>query len=77
MVQELSGSAACRNLPGSGVEPVSPALVGGLFTTEPPGEAFSLLLYSLSFTFHAVTSTSIFFLITSKSLSPTLLFFSL
>ena len=60
-VQELSGSAACGNLPGSGIEPVSPALVGGLFTTEPPGEAFSLLLYSLSFTFPAVTSTSIFF----------------
>ena len=48
-------------LPGSGIEPISPALVGGLFTTEPPGEALSLLSDSLSFTFHAVTSTSVFF----------------
>ena len=24
------------DLPGSGIEPTSPALVGGLFTTEPP-----------------------------------------
>ena len=26
------------DLPGAGVEPVSPALVGGLFTIEAPGE---------------------------------------
>ena len=26
------------DLPGPGVEPASPALVGGLFTTEPPGK---------------------------------------
>ena len=25
-------------LPGPGVEPVSPALAGGFFTTEPPGK---------------------------------------
>ena len=27
-----------RDLPKSGVEPVSPALAGRLFTTEPPGK---------------------------------------
>ena len=26
------------NLPDPGMEPVSPALAGGLFTTEPPGK---------------------------------------
>ena len=26
------------DLPGSGMEPVSPALTGGFFTTEPPGK---------------------------------------
>ena len=26
-----------RDLPGLGIEPVSPALAGGFFTTEPPG----------------------------------------
>ena len=26
------------DLPGSGIEPLSPALAGGFFTTEPPGE---------------------------------------
>ena len=25
------------DLPGSGIEPMSPALTGGFFTTEPPG----------------------------------------
>ena len=25
-------------LPGSGIEPVSPALAGGFFATEPPGK---------------------------------------
>ena len=25
------------DLPGSGIEPASPALAGGFFTTEPPG----------------------------------------
>ena len=26
------------NLPGAGIEPVSPALAGGFLTTEPPGK---------------------------------------
>ena len=32
------------DLPGSGVEPVSPALAGGLLTTEPPGKPRSSIL---------------------------------
>ena len=27
-------------LPGPGIEPMSPALAGGFFTTEPPGKPF-------------------------------------
>ena len=30
------------NLPGPGIEPMSPALVGGFFTTEPPGKPYNL-----------------------------------
>ena len=30
-----------RNLPDPGIEPASPALAGGFFTTEPPGEPMS------------------------------------
>ena len=40
------------DLPGSGVELVSPALAGGFFTTEPPGkpssELFEMNFLSLS-----------------------------
>ena len=39
------------DLPGSGTEPVSPALAGGFFTTEPPGNPgvnFCWLLYLLT-----------------------------
>ena len=32
------------DLPGSGMEPVSPALEGGFFTTEPPGKPFQMSL---------------------------------
>ena len=31
------------DLPGSGMEPTSPALAGGFFTTEPPGKPPCLL----------------------------------
>ena len=31
------------DLPGSGIEPTSPALAGGFFTTEPPGEPRSIV----------------------------------
>ena len=40
-----------RDLPGSGIEPVSSALPGGFFTTEPPGNPwvnFCWLLYLLT-----------------------------
>ena len=32
-----------RNLPGPGIEPMSPALAGRFFTTEPPGKPQRLL----------------------------------
>ena len=34
-----------RDLPGSGIEPMSPALAGKFFTTVPPGKLS--LIYSL------------------------------
>ena len=33
------GSCGTWDLPGPGIEPVSPELTGGFFTAEPPGEA--------------------------------------
>ena len=40
MVHGLSCSMACRILlPRPGIEPVSPALAGGLLTTGPPGKS--------------------------------------
>ena len=36
------------DLPGPGIEPVSPALVGRFFTTEPPGKPEIKLLKYLS-----------------------------
>ena len=38
VVHRLSCSAVCEILPGPGIEPVCPALAGGLFTTQPPGK---------------------------------------
>ena len=32
-----------EDLPDPGIEPTSPALAGGFFTTEPPGKPFSNL----------------------------------
>ena len=32
------------DLPGSGIEPMSPVLTGGFFTTEPPGKPLDLYL---------------------------------
>ena len=34
-----------RDLPGPGVEPVSPALAGGFFTTEPPGMPPGMIIF--------------------------------
>ena len=36
MAHGLSCYAACGNLPGPGLEPMSPALAGGFLTTAPP-----------------------------------------
>ena len=36
------------DLPDPGIEPVSPALADGFFTTEPPGKPFFTLLLLLS-----------------------------
>ena len=35
------------NLPDPGIEPVSPALTGGFFTTEPPGKPLALSMSQL------------------------------
>ena len=35
------------DLPGPGLEPVSPALAGGLLTTAPPGKPQNFLLHVL------------------------------
>ena len=56
VVQGLSCSAEMWDLPGPGIEPVSPALAGGFLTTAPPGKplhyyfltALPLFLYSLN-----------------------------
>ena len=37
------------NLPGSGIEPMSPALAGEFFTTEPPGKPLFLFYYYLKY----------------------------
>ena len=47
-------SAVCGNPPWSGIEPVSPALAGRFFTTEPPGKSKVLLLIDLVFLAHAL-----------------------
>ena len=36
VVHTLSCLVACKDLPRSGIEPMSPVLAGGFFTTEPP-----------------------------------------
>ena len=36
------------NLPGSGIEPMSPALAGGFFTTEPPGKSLDFHFFGLT-----------------------------
>ena len=37
------------DLPNSGIEPMSPALAGGFFTTELPGKPFMLLMRNIKF----------------------------
>ena len=36
------------DLPGPGIEPVSPALAGGFFTTEPPGKSYTVRSHARS-----------------------------
>ena len=37
------------DLPGPGLEPVSPALAGGVLTTAPPGKPYDSLLDNINF----------------------------
>ena len=39
------------DLPNPGIEPVSPALAGRLFTTEPPGKPYMDISYAFFFHF--------------------------
>ena len=48
------------NHPGSGIEPMSPALAGGLFTTEPPGKPNKLFYTLFAFALLCGTIISIF-----------------
>ena len=41
-VLQWAGISPSRDLPDPGLEPTSPALTGGFFTTEPPGKIHSL-----------------------------------
>ena len=44
------------DLPDPGIKPVSPALVGGFYTTAPPGKMAYSPLKNLSICFHLQTS---------------------
>ena len=44
------------NLPGSGIEPVSPALTGGFFASEPAAEPLHLCLLAIFFLFFEVAT---------------------
>ena len=35
------------DLPGPGIEPMSPALAGRFLTTAPPGKSYKILLFNL------------------------------
>ena len=43
-----------QDLPGSGIEPVSPALTGRFFTTEPPGKSNEMLFQILVLKFTTI-----------------------
>ena len=61
------------DLPGSGIEPVSPALAGGFFTTEPPGKPIfpflDNILSSLDLIIAPFLLCLVFCVRTSKSVS--------
>ena len=50
------------DLPGPGLEPVSPALAGGFLTTAPPGKSLSVIF--IAFATSLLVTFIIFFLIT-------------
>jgi len=45
-----------RDLPEPGIQPASPALAGGFFTTVPPGKSVSLYLYIIIYIRTVLTS---------------------
>ena len=50
------------DLPGSGIDPVSPALAGGFFTTEPPHQGSSCMVNTVQISFIcSLTITMSFF----------------
>ena len=51
------------DLPGPGLEPVSPALAGRFLTTAPPGEPLFLILYCVYPEVGSVDHTAVLFLI--------------
>ena len=53
MAHGLSCSAACGNLPGPGIEPVSPALAGRFPPTAPPGKPSKVALNGTSLNSHS------------------------
>ena len=44
VARELSSSKIYWDLPGQGINPLSPALAGGFSTTEPPGKSSGVIL---------------------------------
>ena len=51
MAHRLSCSAGMWDLPDPGMEPVSPAVAGGFFTTEPPGKSQNVILMMIMLVF--------------------------
>ena len=49
------------DLPGPGLEPVSPALAGGFLTTAPPGKS-QHLLFIFEFSAHLINCRILFYL---------------
>ena len=56
------------NLPGPGIEPLSPALAGGFFTTEAPGEPLSLTFKFQYSVFYSLNSVSFYLHFGSRDL---------
>ena len=56
------------DLPGPGIEPVSPALAVGFFTTEPPGKPLSLTFKFQYSIFYSLNSVSFYLHFGSRNL---------